>query len=250
MTVAAKREDLPASFWLLPAAIRPKVHAFQRFARAADDIASDPVMSPEVKLSRLVALDPRLLGPGSAEARQILAAYKCDAVRNRTPNWQDLLDYCTLAAVPIGRLLLSLHGAGVMAQAPCDRLCVALQVMSLIVDLRFHRRRFNRVYLPLDWLSEAGIGVGALDAEEAGPELRQVIDRLLDKVDEMLIEATPLPWVVHGLRLKLETWAMILLAKRLARRLRQLDPLRVAPASRRTQMAGTFRGLLREVVGA
>ena len=235
----------------MPAAIRPKAHALYRFARAADDIADDPVMSPEQKLSRLFALDPVLLGPSAVHARRLIASFKCDAVRNRTPNWQDLVDYCTLSAVPVGRFLLDLCGEGEAAHEPCDALCIALQVLNLIRTLREDRARLNRVYLPLDWLSEAGASVDALDDCFTGPELRQVIDRALDQVDLLLVKAAPLPFALRRIRLRIEAWGVLFLARRLARKLRRSDPLADAGLrmKRDAHMACTFCGMIRGLVG-
>ena len=247
----AGEDNFPVGSWLLPAAIRPNVHAFYRFARAADDIADDPVLSPEQKLSRLFALDPALLGRGAPYARRLIAAFKCDAVRNRTPDWQDLVDYCTLSAVPVGRFLLDLHGEGEAAHGPCDALCVALQVLNHIQDLGIDRARLNRVYLPLDWLAEAGTSVDAIDDSTTGPQLRQVIDRALDQVDLLLVEAARLPHVARGLRLRLEATLVLFIARRLSHKLRHSDPLAIAALKRNRpdHMACTFCGMIRGLMG-
>lgn len=226
VTTPSGEEKYPVGSWMLPSAIRPQIHAFYRFARAADDIADDRFMLPEQKLARLFKLDPLTLGRGAPYARRLIAAYKCDAVRNRTANWQDLVDYCALSAVPVGRFLLDLHDVtDPRAIAACDSLCIALQVMYVLRDIRNDRLRLNRIYLPMDWLREAGLREDILDAPKAGPEVRKIINRALDQVDHLLSEGAELPRLVKGLRLRIKTAIVVRLGKRLARRLRYADPL-------------------------
>jgi len=51
----AGTENFPVGSFLLPKAHRPHVARFYNFARAIDDIADNPDLSPEVKIARLDA---------------------------------------------------------------------------------------------------------------------------------------------------------------------------------------------------
>lgn len=197
-------ENFPVGSWLLPARLRPHVAVFYAFARAIDDIADDPQLPPEEKIARLTGFEAALLGrekrDGFAKAhamRQTLAAsgisvrhcldlisaFKQDATQVRYRRWEDLIDYCNRSAAPVGRFLLDLHGGGRNGYTAADALCNALQVINHLQDCQEDYRLLNRVYLPCDWLAEAGAAVEDLDRPRTTPALRHVIDRMLDATD-------------------------------------------------------------------
>ena len=49
----AAYENFPVGSWLLPAALRPHIATFYRFARTIDDIADSPDLEPDDKVARL-----------------------------------------------------------------------------------------------------------------------------------------------------------------------------------------------------
>jgi squalene synthase HpnC len=240
-------ENFPVASWLLPAALRPHVAAFYAFVRAADDVADNPELTPDDKLARLERFEAALIGPperaaglpkaealrrslaatgvGAQHALDLLAAFKRDATKTRYRDWPDLLGYCALSASPVGRHLLDLHGEEVELYRHSDPLCDALQVLNHLQDCQADYRGLDRVYLPLDAFAAAGIGVEALDRPRSSPALRQVLDRALDGVDQLLIAAEPLPRVLHCPRLAAESAVILEIARRLAGELRRRDPL-------------------------
>ncbi len=170
-----------------------------------------------------------------AHARDLLAAFRQDAVKQRYASWAELMDYCRYSAAPCGRYLLALHGeageageAGEMAAAvvaSADALSAALQVINHIQDCRADYLDLQRVYLPLDWLEAEGAALAELAAGATSPALRRVLDRMLDGVDELLADARPLPALVRDRRLALEAAVVLAIAGKLSRRLRAEDPL-------------------------
>src|SRR3546814_5923881 len=195
----ARDENFPVGSFLLPPRLRPHVATFYAYARAIDDIADNPHLSPEEKLARLDGFDAALLGetaePAYAKAhairdslaatgvpvqhcRDLISAFKQDAVKRRYADWSELMDYCNRSAAPVGRYLLDLHGERATDYPWSDALCNALQVINHLQDCQDDYRTMDRVYLPGDWMAEAGITVAALDAQAADPALRQVLDRI------------------------------------------------------------------------
>jgi squalene synthase HpnD/squalene synthase HpnC len=243
----AKDENFPVGSWLLPAPLRPHVAAFYAFVRAADDIADNPDLTPADKLARLGRLEAALTGPPGLAARlpkaqalraslaamavsprhalDLLAAFKRDATKLRYHDFSDLLSYCALSASPVGRYLLDLHGEASELYRFADPLCDALQLLNHLQDCQDDYRRLDRVYLPLDSFAAAGIGVEALDLDATSPALRQVLDRVLDGVDELLSTAGELPRVLRSPRLAAEAAVILEIARRLAAELRRRDPL-------------------------
>ncbi|HEX6113052.1 MAG TPA: presqualene diphosphate synthase HpnD [Geminicoccaceae bacterium] len=243
----AKDENFPVGSWLLPAAVRPHVTAFYDFVRAADDIADNRDLKPADKLARLGRLEQALTGPAGLAAHlpkaealraslaatgvsprhalDLLAAFKRDATKLRYHDFPDLLGYCALSASPVGRHLLDLHGEASELYRLADPLCDALQLLNHLQDCQNDYRALDRVYLPLDSFAAAGIGVEALGAGATSPALRQVFDRVLDGVDELLSAAGELPRALRSRRLAAESAVILEVARGLAAELRRRDPL-------------------------
>lgn len=264
-------ENFPVGSWLLPAGLRPHVAVFYAFARAIDDIADAPHLSPDEKLSRLDGFDRALCGHtdgGSGfdkahamgralertgittrHCRDLIDAFKQDAVKSRYRDWQDLIDYCNRSAAPVGRFLLDLHGGSRDGYEPADALCNALQVINHLQDCQADYRSLDRVYLPQDWLAEAGATVEHLDRSDTSPQLRLVIDRALDGVEVLLRQADPLPDGLHSRRLAMESAAILDIAWTLAGRLRRGDPLaRRIALSKAAYLSCCCRGAARALV--
>jgi phytoene/squalene synthetase len=238
-------ENFPVASRLLPAAIRPKILAFYRFVRTADDIADSPALMPEAKLARLDAMealaDSALAEVGSAEARAMLRAFRQDAVQRRYADWAALEDYCAHSAEPVGRLLLRLHGERSReAAAASDALCTALQILNHLQDLVPDRDALDRIYLPLPWLAEAG-GEAAFFAPDNAAR-RAVLDAALDRVEALLEQAAALPRLLRS-RLRLQAAVTLDLAWRLLGKLRVADPVRGRVALTKADFAAAFARL-------
>ncbi len=240
-------ENFTVGSWLLPARLRPHVAAFYRFARAIDDIADNPALAPEDKIARLERFaeaitgaetgDPALetahrlraslavTGVTARHGLDLIAAFKRDAVKPRTDDWADLMGYCENSANPVGRYLLDLHGEDSAGYPASDALCSALQVLNHLQDCQDDYRSLDRVYLPDDWLAAAGLAAEALDEARCAPGLREVLDRCLDGVEDLLAAARGLPGRLRNPRLAMESAVILRLAERLTLRLRRGDPL-------------------------
>lgn len=239
-------ENFPVGSFLLPKRLRPHVATFYAYARAIDDIADNPDLAPEDKIARLDGFDRALLGetddPAYAKAtrvretmgetgdivrhcRDLILAFKQDAVKLRYTDWADLMDYCGKSAAPVGRFLLDLHDCPADGYSAADALCNALQVINHLQDCQDDYLALNRVYLPGEWLEAAGASIEDIDRGAATPALRRVLDQCLDHTDALLVEARSLPRLLPNRRLAMESAAIIRLAEVLVRRLRRQDPI-------------------------
>jgi farnesyl-diphosphate farnesyltransferase len=238
-------ENFPVGSVLISRRLRPHVHAFYAFARNADDIADSPVLASDDKLARLDAMGRALdgldghraptartlreslaaTGVTAAHSHELLDAFRQDAVKSRYADWGELLAYCRLSAMPVGRHVLDLHGEARDTWEPSDALCASLQVLNHLQDCARDLAELDRCYLPADWLREAGADLDELRAPTTSAALRRVLDRLLDECDALNLIADGLPRRVRDRRLRMETSVIVQLAARLARRLREGDPL-------------------------
>ncbi|WP_210528752.1 squalene/phytoene synthase family protein [Rubellimicrobium arenae] len=238
----SRGENFPVGSLLIRRNLRGTVHAFYRFARAADDIADSPDLTTRDKLRRLDAFERGLDGhpDGAREgqalaalgrpeparhARQLLAAFRRDAMGQDCATWDDLLAYCADSADPVGRFLLDLHGEDRAVWQLSDRLCTALQVLNHLQDLKADHQGLGRHYLPLDWMADAGATLDDLQAPAITPALRRAVDRALDRCDALLDGAAGLPEALASTRLAGETATILWLARQLAARLRRDDPI-------------------------
>ena len=83
----------------------------------------------------------------------LLEAFRLDATKRRYRDWDDLLAYCRLSAMPVGRQVLDLHGEPRTTWAFSDPLCASLQVLNHLQDCAEDHRLLDRVYLPQDLLA-------------------------------------------------------------------------------------------------
>jgi len=241
-------ENFPVGSFLLPRRLRPHVATYYAFARAIDDIADNPQATPEEKLVRLDAMERALDGaPGDdaaavekatrlrssliatqvdfAHARDLVSAFRQDAVKGRYADWDELMDYCNRSASPVGRYLLELHGEDPAGFRQSDALCNALQVINHLQDCAADYRGLDRVYLPGDWLREEGADVTMLAAKAATPPLRRVIRRTVARCRQLMPEARALPAVLKSRHLAMESAVIVKIADRLLDELAARDPV-------------------------
>jgi squalene synthase HpnC len=237
-------ENCPVASALIAPRHRPVVLAFYRFARAADDVADNALVEPGTKLQMLESLRASLEGetteaPEGRDLRAILLerglttqhpsdlleAFRRDVVKLRYDDWADLMDYCRYSAAPVGRFVLDVHGEDRALWPMNDALCSALQVINHLQDCGKDRREIDRIYIPLDRLHAAGLGVEALDADKASPALRAVIIGLTRQTLDLLDISRPFARGIKDGRLALEVGVIQALAEDLCKLLLTRDPL-------------------------
>ncbi|MHC8509246.1 MAG: squalene synthase HpnC [Rhodospirillales bacterium] len=242
----AAYENFPVGSFLLPKKLRPHIRAFYAFARAIDDIADEPSLNSGEKILRLdgfaravegkedgeafakgAAMRDSLAATGVAAGHclDLISAFKQDAVKSRYKNWDDLMNYCVRSAAPVGRYLIDLHGCDARAYAQSDALCNALQVINHMQDCGDDFRTLNRVYLPADWMAEAGAEPEDLTAPAATPAMRAVLDRCTAAARALMVTARPLAPALSDRRLAMESAVIIRIADALLNKLSHGDPL-------------------------
>ncbi|MGC1695126.1 MAG: squalene synthase HpnC [Pseudolabrys sp.] len=264
----ARDENFPVASWLIRKRHRPVVLAFYEFVRTADDIADHPKLNNAEKLARLDGLERSLLGQGdepgglalfamlnsrgltARHAQDLLSAFRQDVTKLRYANWDELIDYCSRSAMPVGRFVLDVHGAARNTWAASDALCAALQIINHLQDCKKDYQTLDRVYIPLDALAAQGIGVEALADDRAGPPLKDCLHALAARTDSLLQESEGLPAGVNDRRLALEISVIQSLASRLLAILQVRDPLServhlTKPETLAAAALGGMRGLLR-----
>src|SRR6202451_2546574 len=183
-------ENFPVASWLIAPRHRGAILAFYNFVRTADDIADHATLAPEQKLSLLDRLEAGLTGAHDEDAvavrlraalaarnlspkhaQDLIAAFKLDVTKLRYRDWDELIGYCSLSAMPVGRFVLDVHGEPRSAWAASDALCGALQINNHLQDCHADYCKLDRVYVPLDALAAAGARVEDIGAARSSPQL-------------------------------------------------------------------------------
>ena len=259
----AKDENFPVGSFLLPKHLRPHVATYYAFARAIDDVADNPDLSSDEKIARLRGFEAVLRGSVSnsggyekaenlrasmletnvavRHGADLITAFVQDSTQSRYRDWTGLIGYCENSANPVGRYLLDLHGEDPAGYAQSDALSTVLQILNHLQDCGDDLREMARCYIPTDWLEEEGSSIEDVRADALTPELRRVIDRMLDGCEDMMEEARALAPALKSRHLAMESQVIVNLASRLLKRLRKGDPLamRVALTKSDFAMAGT-----------
>ncbi|WP_242619459.1 squalene synthase HpnC, partial [Actinomadura fibrosa] len=223
----AARENFPVAARLLPARHRADLRAVYGFARLVDDIGDEAPRGQRARLLDSVDADldrvyagrtPRLPQlrrlAGTVQARSIPAepfrrlvrANRQDQVVHRYGTFKELLDYCTLSANPVGRIVLHVFGvADPELIEPSDRICTALQIIEHCQDAG-EDFRVGRVYLPAEDLRRFGCAEDDLARPVTPTRLRGVLALQAGRAAELLDQGSG-PLLV-GLR----GWARVAVA--------------------------------------
>lgn len=177
----AAGENFPVASLLAPRFARPHLRAVYGFARLVDNLGDEAAGdrgalldqlerelegSPRTDIMRRLhatIADRRLpLDP----FRRLIEANRRDQVRRRYETWEELREYCTYSADPVGRLVLGIYGRADDAElaAMSDAVCTGLQLVNFVQDPP-RDLALGRVYLPQEDLRSFGVADEAL----AGP---------------------------------------------------------------------------------
>jgi phytoene synthase len=115
-----------------------------------------------------------------------------DAERRRYATFSDLCAYAARVASAVGAMmcvLMQVRDPARLARA-CD-LGLAMQLTNIARDVG-EDARAGRLYLPLDWLDEAGVDPAGLAAmRRASPAVAGLVARLLDRADAFYMRSDP-----------------------------------------------------------
>ncbi|GAA4227077.1 phytoene synthase [Sagittula marina] len=187
---------------LLPARVRNPALALYAFCRLADDAVDlqsakgDAVLRLHDRLDKAYAGRPKDAPADRAFAaiieefempralpEALLEGLAWDAMERRYDDLSGLRAYSARVASAVGAMmcvLMRVRDRDALARA-CD-LGVAMQLTNIARDVGEDARE-GRLYLPLDWLAEAGIDPDAfLKAPAMTPDLGRVVRRLLREV--------------------------------------------------------------------
>jgi phytoene synthase len=196
---------------LLPARVRASSIALYAFCRVADDMVDGGAYSLSTamallshRLDAIYAAEPEDYVEDRALAivvlrhalpRALLDAlldgFAWDAEGRRYETLEDVHDYGARVAGSVGAMMCWIMGVREpQALARACELGVAMQLTNIARDVGEDARN-GRLYLPRQWLTEAGIAADAwLAAPVCTPALQSVVERLLKEADRLYCQST------------------------------------------------------------
>ncbi len=193
-----------AASHLLPARVREPATALYAFCRLADDAideCGETLTSLHDRLDRAYAGRPCPHPADRAFAHMVqahhlpralplalLEGFAWDTQARRYATLDELLDYAARVAGSVGAMMAVLMGIrhpAALARA-CD-LGVAMQLTNIARDVG-EDARAGRLYLPLDWLRDAGVDPDLFLADPVpDAKLASVVARLLEVADTLYV---------------------------------------------------------------
>lgn len=107
--------------------------------------------------------------------QDLLAGFRMDLHKHRYTTWGELLNYCSLSGVPVGRLLLLLGGdPRPELQALADPLAIGLRLTDILLDVGTDARA-GRFYLPEEDLLLFEVSTAGLASGEPGEGFDELV---------------------------------------------------------------------------
>lgn len=210
--IRAGSKSFFAASLLLPPAVRRPAYGLYAFCRLSDDAVDEAGGDRTAALARLERRLARACAgtpenhPADRALAEVLAVHAIpealpralleglawDTAGRRYTSLSDLTAYAARVAGAVGAmmsLVMGVRDPAALARA-CD-LGVAMQFTNIARDVG-EDARAGRLYLPLDWLAEAGIDTDAfLRDPRLSPGLRRVVARLLAAAERLYLRSEP-----------------------------------------------------------
>lgn len=218
-------ENFPVGSFLFPKEIRKDISLIYWFARTADDFADEGNFTDDERLQNLIYFESRLdsLLNGNFNNKieeefflviqkrklnskhfyDLLSAFKQDVVKKRYETFEELINYCSRSANPVGRLILELHGFNsdeMFNQS--DKICTALQLTNFWQDTSIDWQK-GRIYYPKEDLNRFEISENTFAKKENSINFKQLVRFQIERTNELFISGEKLVNSLNG-KLKVE----------------------------------------------
>ena len=217
----AHYENFPVASPLLPPELRAPVRVIYAFARSADDLADEGDASASERIAALNAYERELdhidAGrPNNGDlfqqlaltlkehhlntqlSRVLLSAFRQDVVQTRYASFDELLDYCSRSANPVGRIILALsdqYSPDMLEQS--DAICTALQLINFWQDVAIDSEK-SRIYIPQEDLANFNVSEQSIAEGKADHRWRALMQFQVARARSLMIKGAPLASQVGG----------------------------------------------------
>jgi squalene synthase HpnC len=120
--------------------------------------------------------------------KRLIEANRRDQKTTRTETFDDLLEYCTYSANPVGHLVLYLCGIkDKKLQRLADLTCTALQLANFWQDVN-RDLQIGRIYIPLEDMNRFGISEHQVALGKADDNFRAMMRFEIDRTRRFFVE--------------------------------------------------------------
>ena len=213
-------ENFPVVSFLIPSNLRKHVALVYWFARTADDIADENNYSEEERLIKLNTFEDRfrsLLEKQPADNLmsalkntitsknlnpenflKLLKAFRQDVTKKRYSTFDEVLEYCSCSANPVGRILLELFNIrNDKANYYSDKICTALQITNFLQDIDIDYQK-GRIYYPAEEMQKFGVSEKMFEIRKNNSNLKELIEFSVNRVMTLFNEGKPLLEYLSG----------------------------------------------------
>ena len=218
-------ENFPVASFLLPKNKRNDIAIIYWFARTADDLADEAEFSADERLNLLNEFENNFLR--SLEGNyfnyefkilidvirnnnlttkyflDLISAFKQDVIKKRYNTFDEVLDYCSRSANPVGRIVLEIFNIrDEEAMNYSDKICTALQLTNFYQDVEIDFAK-NRIYFPKDDMNRFGVTEEVFMSKVNNSNFSELMKFSIDRTRNLFNEGKSLLRYLSG-RLKLE----------------------------------------------
>lgn len=203
-------ENFPVVLFSIPKEIKRHIAVVYQFARQADDIADEGNFATETRIENLNEYEndfnlsltgkpkndfwlalKNTIEKFSIEEKlfiDLISAFKQDVIKNRYETFEELLDYCSRSANPVGRILLKIFNVNdVEAIKASDKICTALQLTNFYQDISIDVLK-NRIYLPKEKMKLFGVDEQQIKNRIVDDKFKLLLKSLLEETKIMFEE--------------------------------------------------------------
>lgn len=128
----------------------------------------------------------------------LIDAFAQDQTVTRYDTLDQLLDYCTRSANPVGRLVLYMCGyRDEPRHLLSDKTCTALQLTNFWQDVRRDLLELDRIYLPAKLMRQFGVSEAQLRGGIADDGFRALLHSLVDRTEQLFEQGEALLPMLH-----------------------------------------------------
>lgn len=252
-------ENFPVASFLIPGKQRKHIYPIYAFARIADDIADELTTEPvndrlnalsemnSLLKTRIIKGNPVFIALQSTMCdynipelpfQKLLIAFKKDVCFTQPETMEELADYCSYSANPVGELILRLFNLYDKKTAELsDNVCTALQLINFWQDISVDLQT-QRIYIPKKNLIKYGIEEQDLFSKKKSANFNLCLNELFDFTDKCLNDGSNIVNYLPVFRLRAEISATIHGGRKMLEKCREsgVKLIDARPKLRKTEM--------------
>lgn len=242
-------ENFPVGM-MISSRLKPLVELYYHSARFADNIADSNVIDKPKKLAKLEDIRKAFLNPESGNNlhlvrnlgkmfvkenldaslyTDLLKAFEKDASGIKIQIWEELIDYCRYSAAPVGRFMLAISNENVSTYLPAENLCVLLQIIDHLSDIKEDLSLLGRIYIPTQIMNEYRVRESDLGLSYTKPEVKHMLSDIVNRLEKMQDDAKILPKLIKKFSLRYEVEIILSLTNSMIKKYKKADILQKAP---------------------